>query len=85
MDHARLRERRQHLVRALRRVVGAGFERGRAERGMEAREAVPGLVDDHLDALGVRRLDDGREVVAQAVVGARGEDQRLRIRVFVDR
>ena len=85
VDHARLRERRQHLVGRLRRVVGAGLERGRPERGVEAREAVPGLVDDHLDALGVRRLDDRRQVVAQAVVGARGEDQRLGVRVRLDR
>ena len=27
-------------------------------------------------------LDDGREVVAQAVVGAGGENQRLSIRMF---
>jgi hypothetical protein len=49
---------------------------------MEAREAVPGLVDDDLDTLLVRGLDDRREVVAQSVVGARGQDQRLGIRVF---
>ena len=49
-------------------VVGAGLERGGAEIGMEAREAVPGLVDDHLDAALVRRVDDRRQVVAQAVV-----------------
>ena len=52
---------------------------------MEAREAVPGFVDDYLDALRVRRLDDRREVVAQPVVGARGQDQGLRIRVFANR
>ena len=69
-------------MRRLRRVVGAGLERGRAELGVEAGEAVPGLVDDDLDAALVRRLDDRREVVAQAVVGARGEDQRLRVGVL---
>ena len=51
---------------------------------MEARVAVPGFVDDHLDARGVRRLDDGLELVAQAVVGARGEDQHARIRMLRD-
>ena len=45
MDHAGLRKRRQHFVRALGRVVGARLQRGRPERGVEAREAVPGLVD----------------------------------------
>jgi len=56
-----------------------------AELRVKAREAVPGLVDDHFDAFFMRRLDDRREVVAQAVVGAGGEDQRLRVRMFFDR
>ena len=85
VDHRSLRERREHFVGRLRGVVGAGFERGRAEPGMEAREAVPGFVDDHLDAALVRRLDDGRQVVAQPIVGAGSEDERLRVGVLADR
>jgi len=84
VDHGGLRERGEHLVRRLGGVIRAGLERRGPELGMEAREAVPGLVDDHLDALCVRRLDDRREVVAQAIVGAGGEDQRLSIGVLVD-
>jgi hypothetical protein len=49
---------------------------------MEAREAVPGFVDDDLDPFRMRRLDDRREVVAQAVVGAGGQDQGLGVRMF---
>ena len=84
VDHRGLRKGREHLVRRLGGVVGAGFQRGRTELGMEAGEAVPGFVDDHLDAARVRRRDDRREIVAQAVIGAGGEDQRLRIGVFLD-
>ena len=47
-----------------------------------AREAIPGFVDDHLDAALVRRLDDGRQVVAQPIVGAGSEDERLRVGVL---
>ena len=66
------------------RTVEEILERGGAELGMEAGEAVPGLVDDHLDAALVRRLDDRREVVAQAVIGAGRQDQGLGVRVLVD-
>src|SRR2546427_423910 len=52
---------------------------------MKAREPVPGFVHDHLDAFRVRGLDDGREVVAQPVVGAGGENDRLGVRVPADR
>ncbi|KDB51540.1 hypothetical protein X805_29180 [Sphaerotilus natans subsp. natans DSM 6575] len=85
MDHAGLREGREHLVRALGDIVGAGLQRGRAQRGMEARVPVPGLVDDHLDAGGVGGRDDRRQVVAQAVVGAARQDQHPGLRMVLDR
>ena len=85
MDHRGLGERREHLVRALRGVIRPSLERSGPERRMEAREPVPGFVHDHLDAFRVRRLDDGREVVAQPVVGAGGENDRLGVRVPADR
>ncbi|OQA08032.1 MAG: hypothetical protein BWY66_01167 [bacterium ADurb.Bin374] len=79
MDHRRLAERAHRLVGRLGRVVGAGLHRAGEEIGVEHRVAVPGLVDDDLDAAPMRLLDDVGDVVGEAVVGAVGQDQRLHV------
>jgi hypothetical protein len=46
---------------------------------------IPGLVDEDLHARRVGALDEGRQVVVEAIVGTGGQHQELRIRVRIDR
>src|SRR5690349_18534050 len=84
MNHAGLGKSRQHLVCTLSSIISTCFQGGGTESRMEAGEAVPGFIDDHLDAFGMRSLDDRRQVIAETIVGATGEYERLGIGMFFD-
>ena len=73
MNHAGLRESGQYLVGALGGIVGASFQCGGAESRVKAGKAIPSLVNDHFDAFGMGCLDNGRQIVAQAVISAIGQ------------
>ena len=85
MDHAGLRKRRQHLVGALRGVVCAAFQSCGPKGRVKARVPKPGLINDDLDALGMRLGNDGFKVIAQAIVGARGQHHGFGVRVVFHR
>ena len=85
MNHAGLRKRRQHLVGGLRGVIRATLQRGGAQRRVKARAAIPGFVHNHLDAARMRRLDNRRQVITKTIIGARGQNQRLGLRMSIHR
>ena len=82
MNHRRLRQGRENFVGALRGIVGAAFERRRAKRRVESGMSEPGFVNNYLDAFGVRGSNNRCQIVAQTVIGARGQYQRLGIRII---
>src|SRR5687768_7713969 len=84
VDHAGLRECRQHFVRALGSVVRARLQCGRTESGVKAGKPVPCFVDYNLDALGMRCLNNGAQIVPQAIISTTGEYKRLCIGMFFD-
>jgi len=85
VDVGCLRQRRLRDPIGTQDAVGAGFKGGWPQRRMKARMCRPRLVDEDLDVARVRGIDDSLEVVAQAVVGAGGQDQQFSVRMLGDR
>jgi hypothetical protein len=71
-------------VGALRGIIRSRLERGGSEGGVESCKTVPGFVHDQLNANRVCRFNNWAQIVTQAVVGATGQNQRLRVGMMLD-
>ena len=80
VEHRRLRERADDLVRRGQHGVGALLERGRRQVGVEAEVRAPRLVDHQRHARGVRDLGAAGDVGGHPVVGRRDDPGGARVR-----
>ena len=80
VEHRRLRERADDLVRRGQHGVGALLERRRRQVGVEAEVRAPRLVDHQRHAGGVGDLGAARDVGRHPVVGRRDDPRRARLR-----
>ena len=80
VEHRRLRERADDLVRRGQHGVGALLERRRRQVGVEAEVRAPRLVDHQRHARGVGDLGAARDVGGHPVVGRRDDPGRARLR-----
>ena len=65
-------------------VIGATFQSRGPEMRMETGKAIPRFVNDDFDAVFVRCIDDGLQVVTQAIVSGAGEDDGFGMRMRFD-